>query len=182
MRRTAAALALALALAAGANGWAAEPPAKTAPSFRLRALDGRMLDSAVLLGRGPVLLDFWATWCKPCITALPELQALHEKWQGRGLTVVGISEDGPRNFSKVRPFASRMGLTYAIALDEDGSVQGRYQVRALPTTVLIGTDGRIVSLHQGYRPGVAGELDAAIAVLLGGTVPDSAAADSTGTR
>jgi len=172
-------LALVFVLATSALAGAEEPGAKLAPSFKLRSVDGKVLDSAVLLERGPVLLDFWATWCKPCITALPELQQLHAKWEAKGLTVVGISEDGPRNFSKVRPFASRMGLTYALALDEDGSVQGRYQVRALPTTILIGRDGRIVSLHQGYRPGVAGELDAAIAEILGVAGVDSAAADST---
>ncbi|NOT35689.1 MAG: TlpA family protein disulfide reductase, partial [Candidatus Eisenbacteria bacterium] len=89
---------------------------RTASAFRVRTVDGRTLELAALLERGPVLLDFWATWCKPCIASMPELQALHTRWAQRGLTVIGISEDGPRNASKVRPFASRLGLGYAIVL------------------------------------------------------------------
>jgi len=145
-------------------------------------VDGRPLDSAALIARGPVLVDFWATWCKPCIAALPEIQKLHERWASRGLTVVGFSEDGPRNFSKVRPFAGRLGLKYAIALDEDGAVQERYQVRALPTTVLIDGAGRIVLFQQGYRPGFGAELEAAVAALLGGAAGDSAAARAEGAK
>jgi peroxiredoxin len=160
---------------------AQEQAPKLAPAFRVRAVDGAALDSKALLERGPVLLDFWATWCKPCIAALPEIQKLHERWAERGLTVVGVSEDGPRNFSKVRPFARRLGLEYPIALDEDGSIQERFQVRALPTTVLIGRDGRVVLLHQGYRPGFGAELEAAIAGLLGEAPADSGAA-GTGAR
>ena len=112
----------------------------------------------------------------------PEIQKLHERYAARGLTVIGVSEDGPRNFSKVRPFASRLGLRYPIALDEDGTLQERFQVRALPTTVLIGRDGRVVSFHAGYRPGFAAELDAAIAAALGGAARDSGAAGGTGAK
>jgi len=137
-----------------------------APSFRVKAVTGETLALETLLEKGPVLLDFWATWCKPCLGALPEIQALHERHAEAGLTVIGVSIDGPRNFAKVRPFVRRLALDYAIVLDEDGSLQRRYQVQAIPLTVLIGTDGRIANVVQGFRPGEAEALDAAVRALL----------------
>ncbi len=146
---------------------AAEPP--LAPAFKVRSVTGQILDLAELRARGPVLLDFWATWCKPCLAALPELDALHRRFSPRGLTVIGISVDGPRNFPKVRPFAQRYGLGFPIVLDEDGSLQARYQARAIPTSVLISAEGRMVHVRQGWRPGETRDLEAAIKALL----PDS---------
>jgi len=138
------------------------PDAPPAPAFKARTLEGKTVELAALLAKGPVVLDFWATWCKPCVQALPEIQRVYEKWTARGVTIVGISEDGPRNQSKVRPFASRYRLTYPLTLDEDGSLQAAYHVRSLPTTFVIDRRGRIVHVEQGYRPGLETELDEAL--------------------
>jgi peroxiredoxin len=153
---------------------------REAPQFKTQTLDGHRLDLATLTRKGPVLLDFWATWCEPCIASLPELEAIQNRYQARGLTIVGISADGPRNFSKVRPFVTRYGLTFPIVLDEDGSLVERYQVRAMPTTVLIDGAGRIVTVRTGYRPGANDEIEAAIRSLVAAAAPDSA--DSTRTK
>lgn len=158
---------LVLGVATAMPSRAAEPP--LAPPFKVKSVTGRVLDLAELRARGPVLLDFWATWCKPCLAALPELQALHERYAPRGLTVIGISVDGPRNFPKVRPFAQRYGLGFPIVLDEDGGLQQRFQARAVPTSVLISAEGRMVRVTQGWRPGETADLEAAIQALL----PDS---------
>jgi cytochrome c biogenesis protein CcmG, thiol:disulfide interchange protein DsbE len=147
---------------------------RAAPAFKTRTLDGHPLDLATLTHRGPVLLDFWATWCEPCIASLPELEAIQRRHQARGLTIVGISADGPRNFSKVRPFVARYDLTFPIVLDEDGSLVERYQVRAMPTTILIDGSGRIVTVRTGYRPGANDEIEAAIRTLLTAAAPDTA--------
>ena len=85
------------------------------------------------------------------------------------LTVIGVSVDGPRNFPKVRPMAQRLGIGYPIVLDEDGSLQQRYQARAVPTSVLISPEGRIVRVTRGWRPGETRDLESAIHALL----PDS---------
>ena len=153
-------------------------PAAPAPRFRVTALDGTKLDLDVLRRRGPVLIDFWATWCKPCISAIPEIEALHHRYAPRGLTVVGISVDGPRNYAKVRPFVARLGITYPVVLDPDGRLQADYQIRAMPTSVLIDTAGAVARVMQGYRPGEEAVLAAAIERLLG-AAPDATAADST---
>ena len=140
--------------------------AGTAPRFRAETLSGEKLDLETLRKRGPVLLDFWATWCKPCLASLPEIEALHRRFGPRGLTVVGVSVDGPRNFAKVRPFVTRSRLTYPIVLDQDGALQSGFEVRAMPTTVLIDTSGAVVKTVLGYRPGEGEALAKAIEALL----------------
>ena len=153
---------------------------RAAPGFHAQTLDGRRLDLATLTRKGPVLLDFWATWCEPCVASLPELEAIQRRYAARGLTVIGISADGPRNFSKVRPFVTRYDLTFPIVLDEDGSLQERYQVRAMPTTILIDGAGRIVTARTGYRPGANDEIESAIRSLVAAAASDSSGAvDST---
>jgi peroxiredoxin len=143
------------------------PPA--APAFRVRTLTGERIELESLVRGGPVVLDFWATWCKPCLAALPELRQLHERFSARGVSVVGISEDGPRNHAKVRPFATRYRLGYPLVLDEDGSLQSKYQVRSLPTTFVVDRKGRITHVEQGYRPGFGEALATAIEAALADT-------------
>src|SRR2546422_4943348 len=65
----------------------------------------------------------------PLSRSLPELETLHRRYRDRGLTVIGISVDGPRNFARVRPFAAKLGLTFPIVLDEDGRLQQLCQDR-----------------------------------------------------
>ena len=175
----------ALTLAAAPHRASAELAHARAPAFKLQSLTGTKLDLAQLRAQGPVLLDFWATWCKPCLAALPELQKIHEEFAPRGLTVIGVSTDGPRSFPKVRPFVARHSITYPIALDDDGDMQQKFQVRAMPMTVLIDTAGAIVHVSQGFRPGEGSRLRAAIMKLLPATPgapkatsPDSASPDS----
>jgi peroxiredoxin len=140
----------------------------TAARFTLQDVTGRSVDLGELLRRGPVLLDFWATWCAPCVESLPELEAWHRRYGPLGLTVIGVSVDGPRNFARVRPFVTSRGLTYPIVLDRDGRLQQAYQVLAVPTAVLIDTSGVIVQVRTAYRPGEGAKLEAAIKALLPG--------------
>jgi cytochrome c biogenesis protein CcmG/thiol:disulfide interchange protein DsbE len=173
------ALALAPAFAAP-SAPASGSPRAAAPDFRIRAVTGEKLELAALRARGPVLIDFWATWCAPCLASLPEIQSLYRHAGSRGLSVIGVSIDGPRNHAKVRPFAARLGLTFPIVLDEDGRLQESFKVRVIPTTILIDTSGTVALVTQGYRPGEGARLEAAVAALLGsGSRADSAAADST---
>jgi peroxiredoxin len=143
---------------------AAEPSAHT--DVVLRALDGSRLALAERLAAGPVLLDFWATWCRPCERSLPATQRLHERFREQGLTVIGISVDGPRNWARVRPFASRLGLGFPIVVDEDGSLARRFRVNGVPTTVLLAPDGRVARQHTGWVVGEDDSLAASVAELL----------------
>ncbi len=170
-----------VALCAMAILWAiplqAATPATTdrlASRFDVRSVEGKRVALDSLLVRGPVLLDFWATWCKPCVTSLPAVERLWRQHRDAGLTVVAVSIDGPRNFAKVRPFARGLGLTFPIVLDEDGSLARRFDVSVVPTSILIGRDGRIAHVQVGYVPGQEEALAKAILAQL----PSHAMADS----
>lgn len=168
--RTASAFGLALLLCVGL-AHAAGP----APAFRLRDLDGRTLELDKLRHKGPVLLEFWATWCAPCRAAFPELEALQREHADCGLTVIGVSVDGPRNAAKVRPFVAREGLTFPVVLDLDGRMQQVFQVTQMPTAVLIDTNGVIVASRVGFRAGERALRDHVAALCPRAAVPDTAA-------
>jgi len=95
-----------------------------------------------------VLLDFWATWCAPCRAEIPILQRLHARYEGRGLSVVGINVDegGPR---LVPRFRERFGITYPLVYDVGNRASTRYQVQGLPTLVLIDRTGSVRLRHAG---------------------------------
>jgi cytochrome c biogenesis protein CcmG/thiol:disulfide interchange protein DsbE len=139
----------------------------TAPDFNLRSLAGKRLNLQNLLKEGPVLLDFWATWCKPCVKAMPKLQEIHETYGDLGLTIIGVNEDGPRGQSKVKPFLRARKLTFQVGLDPDGGLMKRMRVTALPTTLLIDRDGEIVYRQAGFTKGSEVGLIEAIETIVG---------------
>lgn len=111
-----------------------------APPFSLPGVDGTPATSLASLRGRVVLLDFWATFCAPCVSALPGLQALHASKEPDGLTVVGLLVDAkPELASKL---AAKAGVRYPMLRGEQ-AVWGAYRVNALPSLVLVGRDGRI---------------------------------------
>lgn len=163
-RLLAAALLVAVVASAGTEDG---PRRETAPGFRVRPLEGPPVELATLLARGPVVLDFWATWCRPCERSLPALQALHVRYAERGVTVLAISIDGPRNWARVRPFVAAHGLTLPVAIDEDGAIAKRYRITSVPASLVIAPDGRVVRFHAGYVPGDEQALELAVRDALG---------------
>jgi len=97
---------------------------------------------------GPVLLDFWATWCAPCRVELPILASLHRRYAARGLQVVGVNVDegGP---SLVPQFRQRFGLDYVMVYDVQGQGSRAFNVQGLPTLVLIDKSGQVRLRHAG---------------------------------
>ncbi len=171
MKNTAISIFLFLALLVGSTLPVASPvsAADPAPDFNLRSPEGKLLHLKSMLKEGPVLLDFWATWCKPCVKAMPKLQELYDTYKEQGLTVLGVNEDGPRGQSKVRQFLRARKLTFPIALDSDGGLMKRMRVTALPTTVLVNQDGEVVYRQTGFSKRQEKHLIEAIeAVLISG--------------
>ncbi|MEE2752925.1 MAG: TlpA disulfide reductase family protein [Candidatus Latescibacterota bacterium] len=138
----------------------------TAADFSLRSPEGKLLNLKSMLEDGPVLLDFWATWCKPCVKAMLKLQQIHDDYKDQGLTVVGVNEDGPSGQSKVKPFLRGRKLMFPVALDSDGGLMKRMRVTVLPTTILIDRDREIVYRQAGFKKGSEIELIAAIKLVL----------------
>jgi thiol-disulfide isomerase/thioredoxin len=100
-----------------------------------------------------VLLDFWASWCGPCRDALPKVRQLQSVYSGEDFAVVSVSEDDDQNSWK--SFVASHGMTWAQRFDGDNSFLKTYQVRALPTYVLIGKDGQEVRRFEGEDPGAS---------------------------
>lgn len=149
--------------------------AASAPDFNLRDLQGERVNLKTLLAKGPVLLDFWATYCKPCVKAMPKLQKIHEKYGKTGLTVLGVNVDGPRGQNRVKPFLRARKVSFPIALDSDSAVMRRMQVNVLPTTLLITPDGEIALRQVGYSSKNADVLLAAVEALFHDSATDDEA-------
>lgn len=113
------------------------------PALESRTLDGRPVSLASLRG-SPVLLNIWATWCHPCQDEIPVLEALHREYGPRGLQLVGVTIDDDGRTGDIRNFARRFGMTYPIWHDPDQRVMPAFSVIGVPTTFLIGRDGRLL--------------------------------------
>ncbi len=125
----------------------------TAIDFTARTVDGKKIQLKKLLEKGPVLLDFWALWCVPCLKELPQFQKLHNKYRKRGLAVVAINEDSPNDQAKVKMYIKQKRLRFIVIVDEDRTLWRRFKIVALPSSFLIDRDGQIVYTHTGYKPG-----------------------------
>jgi thiol-disulfide isomerase/thioredoxin len=119
-------------------------PIAPAPSFTLEDRRGRKVSFRDLRGQ-PVLIDFWATWCGPCRSTMPKVQALHERYRERGLKVVGINIEG--RTQGVLDFLDQSGYDFLILFDSgnwQSGVAQKFQVSSIPRTFLIDKNGSIV--------------------------------------
>jgi cytochrome c biogenesis protein CcmG, thiol:disulfide interchange protein DsbE len=173
-RRIPSALLTALVVVASAFPlWAGPDDATAAPTapsplagLRLPDLQGKQVALESFLGKGPVVLDFWATWCKPCVAAMPELEALHQEFESRGVRVVGINADGARSAAKVAPFVKQHGIHFPVLLDAENTARTRLKAVALPTTLVFDARGTLVHTHFGYMAGQADLLRKQVETLL----------------
>ena len=141
---------------------------KPAPDFELYGLDGLRWSLSRLRGR-VVLLNFWASWCEPCRQELPQLQQIHERHSADGLVVLGVSDGDP---NQARQFLEEHGIGYPSLHDEDGSVMQSFGIHAIPTSLLVGSDGRLRKRMSGYTS--AGAFERALKPLLSETARVSA--------
>jgi peroxiredoxin len=140
-------------------------PGERAPGFSLPRVDGGKASLAEQQGK-VVLVYFWATWCGYCRKELPTaIEKIVRERRGQPFTVLAVSIEEPRDL--VASYAKGAGLTSSVLLDGDGAVARQFRVRATPTTIVIGRDGRLVARAAGTREwdGKAGRafLDALVA-------------------
>ena len=136
------------------------------PNFRLKNLDNRTVSFNSLKGEQFTVIDFWATWCKPCVKSIPKLVEISNEFEDQGVQFIGISIDGPRNLAKVKPFARSLGMTYPVLLDVNSEVMPKLSVRAVPTLLIVNADNEIVYVHEGYKAGEETEIREEILKLL----------------
>lgn len=134
------------------------------PSVMLKDMDGRSVDTAELSNDGkPMVIDFWATWCKPCIRELNAIKDVYPDWQEEtGVKFIAVSIDEAQNAQKVKPMVSRMGWDYDVLLDPNSEFKRQMGVSDPPHVFVVDGKGNIVWNHQGYVEGSEDEIYEAI--------------------
>lgn len=121
--------------------------------FKLKDINNRLQSYSKVNGEKLTIIDFWATWCKPCIQAIPKLNKIYKDYKDRGVEVIGINTDSPRNAAKVKPFAKTYKIEYTILRDPNSEIASELNVSAFPTLYIINSQNEIVFSHIGFRPG-----------------------------
>ena len=134
---------------------------QSAPDFKLKSLKGEPVALSDFKGQ-TVLLDFWASWCPPCVESLPHLGRLYgQKQDGVKVLAINLMEDK----AQVETFAKMQNINIPILLDESGDVAQKYHVSSIPQTVLIGPDGQVKKVFVGLGPDMYAQLNDAIQQL-----------------
>jgi|TARA_B110000238_G_C16062828_1_gene411328 peroxiredoxin len=136
-----------------------------APSFRARSLDGsETISNTDLVGK-VVFVDFWASWCPPCLKSLPEFENLQTSFSGRDdVVVIAINlDDNPQD---AKDFINKINVSYKILADNSGEIPQAFGVNAMPTSYIIDKSGVIRYVHSGYKTGDVNKIKNEIEKLL----------------
>jgi peroxiredoxin len=120
----------------------------TAPDFTLELLEGGEITLSDLRGN-PVIINFWATWCGPCREEMPAIEKVYRDYKDLGLVVIGLNLTSQDTEQAVTAFIQEFDLTFPIALDRNASTSYKYQLKGLPTTYFINSQGVIQSVVVG---------------------------------
>jgi peroxiredoxin len=133
------------------------------PEFIGRTTDGRTLSLTSLQGK-VIILNFWATWCQECFEEMPAFEQLHRNFGGQGLVILGIN--AREGTPAIQKYGKALGLTFPLIVDSKGEINAAYGVVGLPTTFLVGRDGRAVARGVGPRDWASAPARAIIQALL----------------
>ena len=120
---------------------------KPAPDFALESFTGQKVNLQNMRGK-LVLLDFWEVWCGPCVQSMPKIQAMHEKYAGKGLVILGVTIDR-ENYSSNKLFVQKKQFTFPNLLGNEQTRSG-YKVNAIPEYILIDKEGKVILAQAGF--------------------------------
>ncbi|MFG6486218.1 choice-of-anchor D domain-containing protein [Roseateles sp. BYS78W] len=158
--------ALALALAVAAPSARALDVGAQPPGLDLPGLNGERVTLAQYRGK-VVWLDFWASWCGPCKQSFGWMNDMQARYAAAGLQVLAVNVDA--RSADAQKFLAEHPAQFAVALDANGATPRSFQVKGMPTSVLIGPDGRVIAVHQGFREAERAELEQQIRQAIGAT-------------
>ena len=133
---------------------------KSLPNIDVKTLQGKTINIQDLENDGnPMVISFWATWCKPCKKELNTIAEVYDDWQEEtGVKLIAISIDDTRSMSKVAPYVNSSDWDYEVYLDSNSDLKRAMGVSTVPHTFLINGEGKIVWNHKGYIDGDEEEL------------------------
>ena len=139
---------------------------KEAPAIQLETLDGGTLDLAKLKDKNVVILDFWATWCGPCVRAMPIIDKVASQYKDKGVLLYAVNiQEKPE---EIKAFLEEAKIDVSVALDKEGEVAKAYLAAAIPQTVIIGKDGTVQVVRIGLLPNLEEQLAKDLEALLEG--------------
>ena len=151
---------------------------KAAPACELAALGSSSVLHTKQFAGKVVVIDFWASWCPPCLKAFPTLNGLDHDYRDRGLQIVGVNVD--EDINDARAFLSQHAASFAVGADPQGSCPRAFGVKGMPSTYLLDRKGVVRLIHVGFRSGDTDELRHQIEALLAENANQTADAESTG--
>lgn len=152
MKRTLVLIALSISI----NVSAQETKSKSEiPAINVKSLDGKTVSTSTFVNDGkPMIIDFWATWCKPCVAELSAISDVYEDWvKETGVKLVAISIDDSRTMNSVAPYVAGKGWEFDVLIDPNSDFRRAMNVNNVPHTFLLDGNGKIVSQHNTYAPG-----------------------------
>jgi thiol-disulfide isomerase/thioredoxin len=145
----------------------------TIPDLKVRLLDGTSTTLHQLSQDGPLLIDFWATWCVPCKKVMKYLNQYHEEYASDNFKVLMINTDTPRSLGKVRGFIKSQDYSFNVGMDPNKVLSKKLNGMIMPTLILVDKGGIIKWRHQGYVAGEEIEIEKQIKQVLGNNINEN---------
>ena len=138
----------------------------TIPDLKIKLLDGSTTTIHTLVEEGPLMIDFWATWCVPCKKVMKYLDQYHQDYNEQGFKVLMINQDTPRSLAKVKSYVRAQDYQFFVGLDPSKTIARKLNGMVMPTLILVDKGGKVKWRHQGFIPGEEVEINNQIKLLL----------------
>jgi cytochrome c biogenesis protein CcmG, thiol:disulfide interchange protein DsbE len=122
--------------------------------FNVKTVKGEEINFASYLGKGPLLVNFWALWCEPCKQEMKAFKLLTDKFKAEGVSMISINTDQVKSLAKVRAYVATQGLDFPMLVDPDGDIaRDIFSMESLPYSLILMPDGSVYRKHIGYTAG-----------------------------